>query len=67
MTMNKRSQLKVIAYGFTIIRSDDQPSPRIKFIDKGHHDWKTLEAFETKAARDRRMALLLENAQIIED
>jgi len=65
--MNKRSQLKVIAADFTIIRSEDHPTPRIKYIDKGHHEWRTLEVFETKAARDRRMALLLENAQIIED
>lgn len=65
--MDKKSQLKVVAWGFSIIRSDDQPSPRIKYIDKAHHDWVTLEKFETKAARDRRMALLLENSQVIED
>ena len=65
--MDERSQLKVIAIGFTILRSDDQPSARIKYKDKAHYHWKTLEVFETKAARDRRMALLLENSLIIED
>ena len=65
--MTDKSQQKVIAAGFTILRSDDQPSARIKYKDKSHYHWKTLEAFETKAARDRRMTLLLENSLIIED
>ena len=65
--MNKRSQLKVIAAGFTTIRSEDQPSVRIKYINQAHHDWKTLEKFETKAARDRRLKNLLELQLNIED
>jgi hypothetical protein len=58
--MDKQSQLKVLAAGFTIMRPDDQPSPRIKFIDKNHHEWTTLLKFETKAARDRKLKELFE-------
>lgn len=65
--MDKQSQLKVINAGFTIIRSDDQPSPRIKYIGKDHHEWSTLEKFETKAARDRRIVELLKISTIIND
>ena len=65
--MDKRSQLKVISADFTIIRDDDQPQPRIKYIDRKHHDWVTLENFDTKVARDKRMALLLEHTHIIRD
>lgn len=65
--MEQQSQRKVIAAGFTILRADDHPTPRIKYKSKDHHDWITLEAFPTKAARDRRMALLLNEFLIIED
>lgn len=58
--MDKKSQLKVVAAGLTILRPDDQPSPRIKFIDKNHHEWTTLLKFETKAARDRKLNELFE-------
>ena len=66
--MNATSQQKVIAAGFTIIRQDDYPNVRIKHKKQGsHQDWVTLEKFETKAARDRRMAELLLSPMIIED
>lgn len=65
--MDKQSQLKVIAAGFTIIRSDDQPNTRIKHLNKDHHEWATLEKFETKAARDRRFKELMEISLIISD
>ena len=58
--MDKQSQLKVLNAGFTILRSDDQPSPRIKFIDKNHHEWSTLLKFDTKSARDRKLKELFE-------
>jgi len=64
--MDKHSQSKVIAAGFAIIRADDQPSPRIKIKGKSH-EWMTLEKFETKAARDRRFAELLEDENVISD
>ncbi|MDR0691493.1 MAG: hypothetical protein LBF69_00470 [Prevotellaceae bacterium] len=65
--MNATSQLKVIAAGFTIIRADDHPAPRIKHKQQGIFEWKTLEKFLTKAARDRRMAELLNDPMVIED
>jgi hypothetical protein len=66
--MNATSQQKVIAAGFTIIRADDYPNIRIKHKKQGsHQDWVTLEKFETKAARDRRMAELLQSPMVIED
>lgn len=65
--MDQASQSKVIAAGFTIIRTDDQPSPRIKVKDKDHHEWSTLRKFETKAARDREYKTLLELSTVIND
>jgi hypothetical protein len=58
--MDQLSQVKVINAGFIIIRRDDSPSPRIKVKNKDHHEWVTLEKFETKAARDRAYDALLE-------
>lgn len=65
--MDQASQLKVIAAGFSIIRSDDQPSPRIKIKDKEHHEWSTLRKFETKAARDREFKQLTQLQMVITD
>jgi hypothetical protein len=65
--MDSASQQKVIAAGFTIIRCDDTPSPRIKFKGKGTHEWATLEKFETKASRDRRYKELLTISSMISD
>ena len=65
--MDAQSQQKVINAGFTIIRSDDQPTPRIKFKGLGSLEWKTLEKFSSKAERDRKMGALLEMEHIIAD
>jgi hypothetical protein len=65
--MDQKSQLKVIREGFQIVRPDDQPSPRIKMKNKLHHDWVTLEKFETKVARDRKLAEFLKLNMIIQD
>ncbi len=65
--MNLDSHNKVTKAGFTIIRRDDVPQPRIKYKQFGVRDWKTLEKFDTKAARDRRFKELLRNSTIIED
>ena len=66
--MNATSQQKVIAAGFTIIRQDDYPNVRIKYKRKdSSRDWATFEKFETKVARDRRMAELLNDPMVIED
>lgn len=56
--MDQKSQCKVMAAGFRIIRADDYPQPRIKFKDAKTENWKTLAKFETKAARDRSMEQL---------
>ncbi len=50
-----------------LIRKDDQPQPRIKYKQFGISEWRTLEKFDTKAARDRRYKDLLHNSTIIED
>ncbi|OFX62681.1 MAG: hypothetical protein A2066_18785 [Bacteroidetes bacterium GWB2_41_8] len=65
--MDQSSHLKVIAAGFTIIRTDDQPSPRIKVKDSSRHEWSTLRKFETKAARDREYKELLKLSMVIND
>lgn len=65
--MDSKSQQKVIAAGFTILRCDDHPSPRIKYKGKGQQEWLTLEKFETKAARDRAFNERLEKSNYISD
>lgn len=65
--MDAKSQQKVIAKGFKIIRCDDYPSPRIKVKDKQHPEWSTLMTFVTKAARDREFKELLRLSIIITD
>ncbi len=65
--MNQSSQNKVMSAGFKIIRADDYPSPRIKIKKAGQMEWSTLEKFETKAARNRKMQELLKSDYIIED
>jgi len=65
--MDAKSQLKVIAAGFVILRCEDQPKPRIKFKAGIVHQWTTLERFETKAARDRRLKEFLQLSLYIQD
>ena len=65
--MDAKFQTKVINQGFIIYRSEDFPSPRIKYKDKEQHEWATLEKFETKAARDRRLKELTKNEFAIID
>ena len=55
---------KIHEAGFTIIRADDMPSPRIKEW-KSNSAWVTMEKFDTKAARDRRMQQLLQDPHIV--
>jgi len=56
--------IKLKAAGFRIIRPDDQPSPRIKEW-KSDGAWATIEKFDTKANRDRRLESLLMDPRII--
>ena len=64
--MNTNDQDKVIEAGFMIIRPDDYPNIRIKYR-VGNGAWKTLEKFDTKDARDRRLKELLKNILTIMD
>ena len=64
--MTTRDQDKIMAAGFIIIRPDDFPNIRIKYR-VGNGAWKTLEKFDTKAARDRRLKELLKNILTIMD
>lgn len=66
--MDTKSQTKVMAAGFRIIRKDDYPQPRIKAkIDGLGPEWKTLEKFNTKAARDRAFDEMLKDLMTISD
>ena len=66
--MDATSQEKVIAMGFRVIRKDDYPQPRIKVkTNEQGSDWRTLEKFETKAARDRAFKELLKDSMTISD
>lgn len=65
--MDKDSRIKVMKAGFSIIRADDYPSPRIKVLVNSC-DYKTLETgFKSKAARDRRFKELMKEDNIIND
>lgn len=65
--MNKVSQDKCISKGFSIIRKDDYPTPRIKIRCVVGRDWRTLEKFDTKAARDREFDHLMKNNEMMID
>lgn len=69
--MTLDGQNKVVRAGFTVIRKDDQPQPRIKTLRQTgtlcNLSWVTLEKFDTKAARDRRFRELLDTPSVIED
>lgn len=65
--MNLRDQEKLFKAGFTLVRSDDQPTPRIKVKDGKSSEWRTLKSFPTKAARNRELADLVKLSTVIED
>jgi hypothetical protein len=65
--MERRSMEKLMEAGYIFLRSDDSPNVRIKYRQKGSGDWKTLEKFETKAARERRLNQLLDSSMYIMD
>ena len=65
--MDFQSQIKVINAGFIIIRCDDSPNPRIKVKGDAVCEWRTLEKFDSKAARDRRFKELLKEPSYISD
>lgn len=65
--MDSKSQQKVIAAGFTILRSDDQPTPRIKCRRTGFHNWVTWQSFDNEVSRDRRLKELLKEPKYIFD
>ncbi len=65
--MDRKSQDKVLKAGFTIIRKDDYPSPRIKVRYTADTDYRTYEKYETKAERDRSFARLLKDEKVISD
>lgn len=65
--MDTTSRLKVIDCGFTILRVEDYPNIRIKYMDEDHKDWHTLEVFPTKSSRDKALKELLEQPHFIQD
>jgi hypothetical protein len=65
--MEYRSMNRLMDAGYTFIRPDNSPNIRIKYRKKGSGDWKTLEKFETKAARDRKFNELLDLKEFISD
>lgn len=60
-------QNKLIKAGFSIIRKDDNPTPRIKMCTGTNGGWKTLQKFGTKAERDSEFARLLNHEKTITD
>lgn len=64
--MDKKSIEKVMKAGFVIIRKEDTFQPRIK-IKTLEHDWRTLEKFDTKSARNRHFDKLMEEDKYLDD
>jgi hypothetical protein len=62
--MEKKSIEKLLAAGYILLRSEDGGSMgdkhKIKYSDS-YGTWRTLETFNTKAARDRRINELLDD------
>jgi len=65
--MDKNSQLKVIREGFTILRKDNKPKPRIKAKNRENTNWHTFASFETITSRDAAFKKLTELSFVIID
>ena len=65
--MNINDQNKLKKAGFSIVRKDDYPAPRIKISTGKNGGWKTLGKYSSKAERDRAFADLLESDKFISD
>ena len=65
--MDMNSQNKLLSTGFRIIRKDDYPQARIKGKERAGQDWRTVETFKTKAARDRTFKEMLQDPKVISD
>jgi hypothetical protein len=65
--MEAKSMKKLMEAGYTFVRPDDSPNARIKYKKQDSGDWKTLEKFDTKVARDKRLKQLLDLQFIIMD
>lgn len=64
--MRTTDLIKLRNAGYTIVRADDYPRPRIKkYADNS--SWVTVENFDTKAARDRALAKMLEDDKTLLD
>ena len=68
--MDANSRHKLLDAGWRILRLDDTPNIRIKVFSRGealNADWRTLEVFTSKAARDRRFKELMLDPKTIND
>jgi len=66
--MDGNSRLKVLAAGFTILRTADESAPKIKVLTAVAGGWATFEDnFKSKAARDRRFKELMGQPLVIND
>lgn len=75
--MTLQDHLKLLNAGYTIVRPDDHPRIRIKtlvlaegILGKDYvssANWKTLENYPTKAARDRALKDMLQDRMTILD
>lgn len=65
--MDQTSILKIIKAGFIIIRKDDYPNIRIKYMDNNCKNWSTLNQFKSKAARDREFTELMKLEKFISE
>lgn len=67
MPLHSRDVTKLLNAGFIIIRADEQRLA-IKHKSKGQPEWKTLEAgFKSKAEMYRKMNVLLNLSNVIND
>ena len=67
ISMGIDDQNKLVNAGFQIIRKDDYPSPRIKFVQAGMEVGRRIRSLRQRLKRDRAFALLLKDEKIISD
>jgi hypothetical protein len=64
--MDYASRKKLFAAGYTLLRADDHPTPRLKACHLDALNWSIWKKFDTKAARDREIVRIgLEEPLII--
>ena len=63
--MDQQSHIKLVSKGYIIVRSDNNPQPRIKFKDSEHLEWHTLNKYIAREVRDLEYKKMLKLTNVI--